>query len=506
MKIRPRTLAACAAAALSTTLLVAMPASAQPTLEEETPGTIEWEPCEDAPDAYCGSIEVPVNWDEPDGDTIEIAMARRAATDPDERLGTIVMNPGGPGGSGVEAVKNANHLTADVAAKYDYVGFDPRGINETDQVECNVSDVERSMMFQPPESALEFTALSVSNTWLAAWCEQMTGPIYQHVHNLQTIHDMDAIRDAVGDEKLNFLGFSYGTLMGQQYAEEFPDNVGALVLDGNMDHSLETAWDFVDSETLAAERNFDAWADWCSEESTCVLHGEDIPEFYSELREAVRDGDVIDPETGEPMTFTDFNRLTFAGANLPPNWASLAEYLVDLHEGNEQASIASFIEPVNYPGQAIWCQDWDYPVNSYGEWAGFEADLAQKYPNLQWTPYNNNLLNCVGYPGQTHNPQQPLDIDEEVDLVMIGTVHDWATTYEWSQSAAAQAGSAASLVTYEGFGHTIYGQGHDCIDEAIDAYFLEGIVPEDGLTCESRDYFDPDVIAHVTDSMHNLAY
>lgn len=506
MKIRPRTVAACAAAALSGSLLVAIPASAQPNDSNDAPGTVEWEPCEQTPEVDCGSIEVPVNWDDPDGDTIEIGLARRAATDPDERLGTIVINPGGPGGSGTATVQSGNFLTDEVAARYDFVGFDPRGINETDQVLCNQSDVERSGMYQPPTSHLEFTALSLSNTWLSAWCEGLTGELYHHVDNLQTVHDMDAIRDAVGDEQLNFLGFSYGSLMGQQYAEEYPENVGALVLDGNMDHSLETAWDFVDTETLAAERNFDAWVDWCNEETACALHGEDVTEFYAELRESVRAGDITDPQTGEVMTFNDFNNLTFSGANMPGDWELLAEVLIDLAEGNEQVSAASFIEPVNFPSQAIWCQDWDYPVTSYTEWANLEADLAQKYPNLQWSPYNHNLLNCVGYPGQTNNPQQPLDIDDEVDLVMIGTVHDWATTYEWTQNAAAQAGDSASMVTYEGFGHTIYGQGLDFIDDAIDAYFLEGIVPEDGLSCESRDYTDPEVVTQMTETMHNLPY
>lgn len=263
MKIRPKRivlLAVGATVALSSTLLVTQAATAETEPATPPSSIVEWEPCEDAPDIHCGSIEVPLNWDEPEGEKIELALARRAATDPDERLGTIVMNPGGPGGSGVEDVKTDLFITPEVAAKYDYVGFDPRGVGESTPIECRESDLDDMSGYMPPADATEFVALEKANATLAAGCEDLTGPLVDHVDNMQTVHDMDAIRDAVGDEKLNFLGLSFGSMMGQQYAEEYPERVGAMVLDGIMDHSLESTWDFVDSETLAAERNFDAWA------------------------------------------------------------------------------------------------------------------------------------------------------------------------------------------------------------------------------------------------------
>ncbi|QSB04389.1 alpha/beta fold hydrolase [Natronoglycomyces albus] len=498
MKRTSPLLAVSAAALVGASALLMKTAHADPadSVDQYQPSTIQWQECEDAPRVDCGSIHVPLNWADPGGDTIEIALARRQATNPEARVGTIVMNPGGPGGSGVGAVKGHHWVSEAVLEKFDVVGFDPRGIADSATINCDREDIDRVLEYRWPSNEEDFQHLLTGQEQLVGTCRALTGELFDHVDNLATVEDLDAIRASLGDKQLNFLGYSYGSLMGQQYAQVYPDHVRTLVLDGNMDHSLSTTWEFLETETRAAERNFNAFVAWCDTEPTCAIHGDDIESLYGQLRDAAREGDLVDPVRG-PLSFEELNGITFNYANNPGGWEELGQLLADLRAGHSPAAaLLQAQEIVNYPLQAIWCLDWDYPVTDFDQWSGYADQLAEEFPNMQWTPYNTHALNCLGYDGEATNPQEPLDIDPELDIVMIGTVHDYATVYEWTQSAAEQSGAA--LVTYEGFGHTIYGHGYSCIDEAIDAYFLELVVPKDGLSCQRRDYADADANGHLS--------
>ncbi|TDD02286.1 alpha/beta fold hydrolase [Nonomuraea diastatica] len=181
-----------------------------------------WAPCEEEPAAECGKLTVPIDWSAPDGPTVDIAVARRKATDPAARIGSLVINPGGPGGSGVESVYGAPwSYTEELQKRFDIVGFDPRGVGHSNPVICSAS-VYNQMPHTVMKSQADFDAWNVFTKKLHVDCRERTGPLYDHVDSKDVARDLDALRAALGEEKLTYYGISYGTLIGQMYAELFP--------------------------------------------------------------------------------------------------------------------------------------------------------------------------------------------------------------------------------------------------------------------------------------------
>ncbi|HWL95991.1 MAG TPA: alpha/beta hydrolase [Nocardioidaceae bacterium] len=449
---------------------------------------IDWQPCPDAEGVECATIEVPLDWSQPDGATTHIGLAKRPAKDPDNRIGSILVDPGGPGGSGVGFVMSGDPFTEKVSARFDVVGFDPRGINTSEQLLCDEELSNRASDARHPTNQAEFEQLTSLNKQLMDSCRTSTGELVDHVDNLDTARDMDAIRAALGEEKLNYVGYSYGSLMGQQYAELFPDRIRAMVNDGNMDHSLKTAWDFMRTETEPVEKNFVEFAEWCDTTASCALNGQDTKAVYGELREKAKAGTLTDPTTGEPIDFYTLSSTAFA-ANAPQVWGQLAGNLKALKDGtgnvSTTAGAAAAAVPNPYP--PIWCSDWRYPVADFAEYDALRAKLAKKFPNIEWSPYVDHALTCAGDPLETTNPQRPLEIEGAPPLVMVGNVHDPATVYRWNKTAAKQSGSR--LITYEGWGHTAYGNGgpSPCVNDAVDAYLIDLEVPRKGLSCPATE-------------------
>jgi pimeloyl-ACP methyl ester carboxylesterase len=488
--VRPttRTLAAATAAALTTALLAASPAAAGGGSHHG----IDWEPCPDLEPGQvveCATITVPLDYDRPRGETIEIGLARRQATNPDEKIGTILMDPGGPGGSGVGYVMSTNPLTPEAAEHFDIVGFDPRGVNTSTQVLCGEEALLDVAEIGIPTDQDSFEALEDANAALTDDCRERTGRLFDHVSNLETVEDMERIRRALGEGKLNFLGYSYGTIMGQQYAEAYPRHIRTMVLDGNMDHSLASPWEFMDTETAPVEENFKAFADWCESAPECALYGEDVESLYADLKAAARAGELIDPYTGEPLDFYGLAGYYTFNVNFPQYWSYVALDYKALRDGETLAGARAWqeeevYENLNYPA---WCQDFNLAVEDYEEFAALSAKLAEQYPNVEWTPYNQRVLQCVGSGIDNTNERDELDIHRSAPpLVFLGNEHDYATVYEWTLTSSEQADG--DLITYEGYGHTIYGGPSACVNAPVDAYFIDRDVPEEGLSCPNLDF------------------
>ncbi len=450
-------------------------------------GTVDWQPCPDADGVDCATIEVPLDWSDPDGEKIHIGLARRPAKDQADRIGSILMDPGGPGGSGVEANKAGDAFTDAVNARFDQVGFDPRGITNSSQLLCDGDLAQQSEEAKHPTSQAEFDHLASVNRALHDSCRANSNGLTEHVDNLATVRDMDAIRAALGEEKLTYVGYSYGSLMGQQYAEEFPHRIRALVMDGNMDHSLRTAWDFMRSETAPVERGFTEFARWCDTTPACALYGKGTKAVYADLKAKARAGTLTDPD-GQPIDFYDLASSAF-GVMRPSSWGGLATYFADLRDGTATRAV-SFGEVMNVPYPSIWCSDWNYPVKNYGHYKLLRSKLSRAFPTVEWSPYVDHAMTCVGSGTETTNPQRRLDIDDAPPLVMIGNVHDPATVYEWNLTAAHQSG--ARLITYEGWGHTAYGNGgpSDCVNAAVDDYLIDLKPPRRGLRCPATEVPD----------------
>lgn len=461
------------------------------TATAEPAATIDWKPCgEEAPGVDCATIEVPLDYAKPRGEKIHIGLARRPAKDPSKRIGSVLVDPGGPGGSGVAYVMGGDAVAPAVADRFDQIGFDPRGINTSTQLRCDAELTNQMTGARHPDSQAEFDRLATINRALHDSCRANSGGLADHVDNLHTVRDMDAVRAALGERKLTFVGYSYGSLMGQQYAEVFPQRVRALVLDGNMDHSIRTAWDFARSETASVEEAFTQFAQWCDTTPACAMHDLGTIASYNSLKARAKAGTLVDPD-GNPVTFYNLANEAFISV-FPQGWSYLGEQLRWYWDGTgdptRTAAVAAEIENISYP--TIWCSDWRFPVRNYAEYAEIRAGLARRFPIVEWSRYVDHTMTCVNSGTRTTNPQRPLRIKGAPPLVMIGNVHDFATVYEWSVTAARQSG--ARLITYEGWGHTVYGFS-PCVDQAVDDYLINLRPPRWGLRCPSLE--EPGVAA-----------
>ena len=292
------------------------------------PPPLTWTDCPvnetDAPPAQCATLQVPVDWNRPDGPTFGLKLARRTATDPQARVGSLVFGPGGPGDSGVDRIRTKfSRFSKDLQRRFDIVSFDPRGIGGSNPVVCSADLLAR----QPSPiitSQAEYDTTLAYNRELAKDCRAHTGPLYDHVDTLNSVKDLDAIRAALGESKLTFHGSSYGTLLGQQYAEAYPQKVRAIVLESVVDHSLGTR-EFLDTQAETAQDSFDEFMKWCDRTTACALHGRDIPALWADLLARAGRGELPDPL--RPNTALTPFTLSFTAMKLlyDPEWARLAQ-------------------------------------------------------------------------------------------------------------------------------------------------------------------------------------
>ncbi|WP_327090193.1 alpha/beta hydrolase [Nonomuraea sp. NBC_01738] len=453
---------------------------------DTAPSAITWAPCEEEPSAECGKLTVPVDWSKPTGPTIDLAVARRKATDPAARVGSLVINPGGPGGSGVEAVYGApGSYTEELQRRFDMVGFDPRGVGRSNPVICS-APVYNQMPQVVMKSQADFDAWDTFTKKLHADCRAKTGPVYDHVDSISVARDMDALRAALGEQKLTYYGISYGTLIGQMYAELYPNRIRALALDSNMDHSLGVKGFFA-TEALAIEDGFDQFVGWCDQDPSCVLNGRDIRALWKDLREKAKRGELKYPGTDIPMTEIQVIYQAALG-NEGPDWRLLSEMINAMAGG----PLPEWVPPI--PGRGpvegdvaylptrILCQDYNLKVRDYQEYADLMRTAGILAPDTRYHPYPTDDLPICLNSGTPANPPHSLRYTGDAPLLLGSSIHDPATPWIWSANAARQLGSKAVLLTYEGWGHRIYGKDK-CQTDIIDNYLISLDVPPQGTRC-----------------------
>ncbi|MBM0274634.1 alpha/beta hydrolase [Micromonospora tarensis] len=464
-------------------LTPASPAVARPV--------IDWQPCaEDAPGeqppgaevpAQCGTLSLPVDWNRPRGEHFELAVARRVATDPTARQGSLVFGPGGPGDSGVDRVVNgSSRFSADLRRRFDIVSFDPRGTGASHPVRCS-----RELLGRQPQviaDQAQFDATVVNNALLRADCRARTGALYDHVDTTSAARDLDAVRAALGERQLTFHGSSYGTLLGQRYAELFPDRVRAMVLEAAMDHSLGTRA-FLDTQAVTAEDAFDEFLAWCARSTDCALHDRDVRAIWAGLHARAERGTLTDPDrAGAPLAAFELSRLAHKKLYDTWRWPGLAEWIGRL-EGAATAGVSTLADDAvaAYPF-AVFCQDWSLPVRDYRDYAGQLRRSAQLAPDLRYPPALFAVVTCLGTPTPVANPQHRLRVRTDVPLLIAATVHDPASGYGWARNVARQLGRHGVLLTYHGWGHGSYSTS-PCVQRAVDAYLLDQVVPARGAGC-----------------------
>lgn len=419
------------------------------------PQRIDWHPCDRDTTAQCGTLSVPADWSRPHGPRIELPVARRTTDSPD-RVGSLVFAPGGPGDSGVDRiVRGMSRFSDELKRRFDIVSFDPRGSRPS----CDVSD-------RPPPiltSQADFDKTVDYNRSLHEAC----GPV-DHNDSVSAAHDLDALRAALGEQKLTFHGSSYGTLLGEMYAERYPHRVRAIVLESAVDHSVGTPG-FLEPQARAVQDSFDEFAAWCA--TNC---GFDARTVWHEVLGMA--------ERGELGAVTPWDvRVTAFRAFYQPDWRSLATNLKTARETGVFAAVK--LPPVAFP---VFCGDWSLPVRDYAQYAALMRRLAALSPDTGYPPAVFAVTVCLGWPVPPANPQHRLRIPRlTTPMLLLKTAHDPGTGDTWAANIARQAGPHnAVILTYEGWGHGSYNpRTNPCTTAAVDRYLIDLAVPSPGTTC-----------------------
>ncbi|WP_405600489.1 alpha/beta hydrolase [Streptomyces sp. NBC_01410] len=471
----------------------AAPAAAlKPYYEQQ----LKWRPC-GVEGFDCATMKAPLDYAAPDGDSIKLAVARKKATGPGKRLGTLQVNPGGPGGSAVDYLQGYAGIgyPAPVRARYDMVAIDPRGVARSEPVEC-LSGKEMdtyTQVDQTPDDAAETARLSTSLKDFAAGCKQRSGEVLPHVSTVEAARDMDILRAVLGDEKLSYVGASYGTFLGATYAELFPDRTGRLVLDGAMDPSLPSR-EMNRDQTAGFETAFQSFAADCVKQKDCPLGDTSAADASRRLKAFFAALDAKPAETGESRKLGESLATTGVIAAMYDEaaWPQLREALTTAMAGDGAALLSladSYYERESdgtyanlmYANAAVNCLDSPPAFTTPGAVQAALPEFEKASPvfgrGFAWAS-----LNCAYWPTPATGAPHRIEAKGAAPIVVVGTTRDPATPYKWAQGLASQL-SSGSLLTYEGDGHTAYGRGSDCIDTAINTYLLEGTVPPDNKRC-----------------------
>ncbi|GLY06093.1 MULTISPECIES: alpha/beta hydrolase [Actinoplanes] len=447
------------------------------------PPVIRWTPCPEDDEVQCGTMRVPVDWSAPLGAPIDLALARRPATDPARRIGVLMVNPGGPGASAVTMALDTEFFSAEVRARFDIVGLDPRGVGRSSPILCdqNVVDAKPSPLVVTPDG---FAALAAYNQRLAADCESRSGAVFRHADTLSVVRDTEEARIALGEQQISYYGASYGSLIGQQYGELYPDRLRALVLDSVMDHTAGVD-DFLGRTAEAAQDAFDEFVAWCARDTRCVLRGQDIRAIWSRLMQQARAGELVNPyDPPSRLGVWELMGAAFS-AFYDPQWYSFAHYIKEA-SNPEPAAVArrgpGLLDLTPYSFPAVICQDWALPVGTFEEYRKRLDTLAVKAPQVLASPLAlTAATGCLGWTGTPANPQRPVP-PAAGPVLVVNSRHDPATPYAWARQLTRRLGARARLLTYDGWGHVAYSHS-PCVRAAADRYLTTLALPAIGASC-----------------------
>ncbi|BDV31357.1 alpha/beta hydrolase [Microbacterium terricola] len=451
---------------------------------------IAWADCDDEFD--CATVTAPLDWDDPSAGAIELSVIRHRP-ESGEPIGSLLTNPGGPGASGVSLVRDSLSTAVGerLAAAYDVIGFDPRGVGESTGVRCyDAADMD-SYLFDVPENTRGTSAwedeLAARHQGFADACDANSDGILPFITTVNAARDMDLLRAVLGDTALNYLGYSYGTFLGATYAELYPDRVGRLVLDGAIDPAVSGP-DVGATQAIGFESALRAYMADC-------LAGDDCP-FRGTVDEGMADlGSLLASVDRSPLPSSDGRELgadslmttIVTALYSEDSWPYLTQALTEVLQGDPSTAFViadfyynredgTYLDNQTEAFRAYNCMD--YPAE---ESDAATALIAEKAPTI--APYWDGPDSCADWPYPPTGTRGPIAAEGAAPIVVVGTTNDPATPYEWAVSLADQLSSGV-LITRVGEGHTGYNKGNDCVDAAVEDYLIDGTVPEDGLRCE----------------------
>ncbi|MFF4504788.1 alpha/beta hydrolase [Streptomyces sp. NPDC001401] len=482
-------------------VLAALPQSTPSALSPYYGQKLSWRTC-GVPGFECATMKAPLDYARPDAGDVRLAVARKKATGKGKPLGSLLVNPGGPGGSAIGYLQQYAGIgyPAKVRARYDMVAVDPRGVARSEPVEC-LDGRQMDTYTQTdttPDNQKETNELVDAYRNFAEGCGKHSAELLRHVSTVEAARDMDILRAALGDSKLTYVGASYGTFLGATYAGLFPDRVGRLVLDGAMDPSLSSR-QLNRDQTAGFETAFQSFAKDCVRHSDCPLGrkgttpaqvGDNLSAFFKKLdAHPIPTGDADGRKLGEALATTGVIAAMYdQGA-----WAQLRQALTSAMKEKDGAGLLvlsdSYYER-DAGGRYTNLMSANAAVNCLdlpGAFAGPEQ-VEKALPSFEKASpvFGRGLawasLNCAYWPVQPTGAPHRIKAKGAAPIVVVGTTRDPATPYRWAQSLSRQL-TSARLLTYEGDGHTAFGRGSTCIDSTIDAYLLRGTPPTTGKRC-----------------------
>jgi len=485
------------AAVLSSILVLTSCAAVEPeplySLSQYQTQELKWRDCYG--NYQCSSLLVPIDYADLSVGAFSLALLRFQALDQDRRIGSLVVNPGGPGASGVDYAYSAEYIVSPkILERFDIVGFDPRGVGDSAAIRClNDAETDASFAADPkPDDAVEFAQFISDARDYFAKCSKNT----EHLTSFSTLNgarDLEILRSALGDEKLNYLGKSYGTYLGTLFAELFPDQVGRFVLDGAVDPNSNYRQSVL-GQAIGFEAALNAFITNCLKSSSCALTGDlqsarlqvnDLlvktanKPLKSKSGREVTEGLVMlgiasalyDSESGWLVLRDAFRESTLGSGD---SFLTLADQYAGRQENGH------YLSNENDALQVISCLDQN-EIETVSEFKKGVAEFSDRAPIFG--PYLAYAgLFCRYLPNLRSVEQIQIESINTKPILVVGTTRDPATPYKWAQSLA-KIFSSGVLITLEGDGHTGHGRGSTCVDSAVDWYLLTGATPKSALFC-----------------------
>jgi pimeloyl-ACP methyl ester carboxylesterase len=485
------------AVVLTSILLLTSCAAAEPeplpSLSQYQTQELKWRDCYG--NYQCSSLLVPIDYADLSGGAFSLALLRYQALDQDRRIGSLVVNPGGPGSSGVDYAYSAEYIVSpEILERFDIVGFDPRGVGESAAIKClNDAETDASFAADPkPDDEAEFALFISDARDYFAKCSENTENLTNY-STLNSARDLEILRFALGDEQLNFLGKSYGTYLGTLYAELFPESVGRFVLDGAVDPNSNNR-EAVLGQAIGFESALNAFISNCLNSSSCALTGDlqsarnqvidlltntAITPLESKSGREVTEGLVLlgiasalyDSESGWPVLRDAFKEATLGSGT---SFLTLADQYAGRQENGK------YLSNENDALQVISCLDQN-ELETVSTFKKGVAEFAKRAPIFG--PYLAYAgLACRYFPNLSSVEQIEIKSLKTKPILIVGTTRDPATPYKWAQSLA-KIFEGSILITLDGDGHAGHGRGSTCVDSAVDRYLLTGAMPKSELFC-----------------------
>jgi len=464
---------------------------------------LDWQPCDDG--FECARLLVPFDYGRPDGRRFSLPVVKLPAAEASRRIGALVVNPGGPGGSGVQYALGArSELPAAVRARFDIVGFDPRGVGGSEPALSCLTGPELDTYLATdyvPATAAQLADVVAQSKLYAARCEQRSAALLPYVGTRNVARDMDVLRSALGDSQLSYLGKSYGTYLGAWYAELFPARVRALVLDGAVDPDTPSLQAGI-TQAEGFQTAFRSFAAWCLAAAPCPLQsgGSAVSADAAVNAGVAKVQALVARASVSPLASQLGDGQVADGAMLVNGiagalysrsyWPDLKIGLTDAFAGNGTVlvQLANLLMERNPNGTysnladadtSISCLDRPWP-RSLAAWAAAAATASRAAPlfgaALVW-----GSLTCVYWPIPAY-PAARIRAVGARPILVVGTLRDPATPYRWAQALAGDLSSGV-LLGWNGDGHTAYGEGSACVDTIVNDYLIHLSVPRSGGVC-----------------------